>query len=183
MLRVFGAVTSDTDPGSGDFDGYGNSYSAAALAAVGITPDATVSCSGLRFTWPSSLPGTKDNVAVDGQTVALFGSGQTLGFLGAAVNTTVTSGPATITYTDGTTQDFTLSLTGWDQTAPLDGNALAVRTKVRNRTSAGTTAGVNLFCATVALTHPGTVAAVTLPVLASGGPHAPAMHLFAVAIG
>jgi hypothetical protein len=54
--------------------------------------------------------GSPDNVQASGQTIAvsLPSRATTLGFLGSATNGDA-SGTATITYTDGTTQTFTLA--------------------------------------------------------------------------
>jgi hypothetical protein len=49
-------TTDDANPGAGDIDGSGSSFSAQALASVGITPGATIPYRGLSFTWPAGEP-------------------------------------------------------------------------------------------------------------------------------
>ena len=83
-------------------------------------PGATVSHDGLIFTWPGAAPGTADNVVASGQTIELSGSGKTLGILGSGDYGTAT-GSGTITYTDGTNQPFTLSLSDWYSNSPQPG--------------------------------------------------------------
>lgn len=51
-------MTKESDPAPGDFDSTGDSYSADALAKVGVSPGSTVTANGLSFTWPASAPGT-----------------------------------------------------------------------------------------------------------------------------
>ncbi|GAA3818372.1 carboxypeptidase-like regulatory domain-containing protein [Streptomyces chiangmaiensis] len=116
-------VTQDTNTDVGDIDGGGASLSAQGLAQTGVTPGFTIAHAGLAFTWPSTAGvtqtigthtyGTPDNVVASGQTIAVNNtSGNTLGFL-----VTATYGPAggtaTINYSDGSTQQFTLSSPDW----------------------------------------------------------------------
>ena len=51
---------------------------------------------------PTSLPGEPDNTVAEGQTIAVSGTGTSLGFL-AAANNSAESGTGTIYYTVGTT--------------------------------------------------------------------------------
>ena len=117
------SITDNSDPaptsGFIGFDGEGTSYSAQGLAADGVTPGSTVSSGGGSFTWPDVASGEPDNTMAEGQTVAVSGSGTSLGFL-AAANNSAESGTGTIYYTDGSTQTFTLDVGNfWD--APGDG--------------------------------------------------------------
>jgi hypothetical protein len=93
-------ISDDSDLSEADFDGVGNSYSAQALAAAGLTPGATITHEGLTFTWPDAQPGQPDNVVAEGQTILLSGSGTTLGIIGAGGPSE--SGTGTVYYTDGT---------------------------------------------------------------------------------
>ncbi|MFF3950183.1 hypothetical protein ACFYYN_36015 [Streptomyces sp. NPDC001902] len=80
---------------------------------------------GLAFTWPSTAGvlkdtdtiqgsvGQPDNVLSAGQTVAVNGTtGSALGFLLTFANGSP-GGTATIRYSDGTTEQFTLTGTDW----------------------------------------------------------------------
>ncbi len=176
-------ITDNGSPKLGNFDGYGNSYSAQALAVAGITPGGQVTHGGVTFTWPNLPAGTADNVVANGQTIEIKGSGATLGFLGASSDAVMTSGAGSISYTDGTTQAFTLTLTGWDQTTTDGGNAVIATTKYRNRTRPGNTAGVSVFYAGIPLSAGKTVQSVTLPVINSSASPPAQMHIFGVGIG
>ncbi len=180
-------ITSDSDTSPGDFDGTGDSYSAQALAAGTpnpLTPGGTVSIGGVPFTWPNVAAGQPDNVLAEGQSFALSGSGSTLGFLGASTLAT-TTGAGTITYTDGSTQAFTLSFGDWGSGNPTSGTSLVTTTSRWNTaTGANGTGGVkNVYFTSVPLQAGKSVAFVTLPNISNGVGGVAAMHVFAVAIG
>ena len=168
-------ITSDADHTPGNFDGYGNSFSAQALAADGITQGSTVTAGGVTFTWPDVPAGQPDNVMLNGQTVTLSGSGGTLGFLGAAASGTH-SGTGTILYTDGTTQSFTITFPDWISRTPVDGDTLVATTAYANRTTSGPARTPSLFAAYAPLQRGKTVQAVQLPAGSD-------MHVFALGIG
>jgi alpha-glucosidase len=124
-------VTDDGDTANGNFDLGGNSYSAQALAAAGVSPGGTVSAGGVDFTWPSAEPGTPNNTVFAGQTIKVSGMGTHIAFLGAEAGQQ--AGTVTIRYTDGTTQRRELRLPNWcclDPTA--GGSQIAVTTNYRN---------------------------------------------------
>lgn len=166
-------ITDNADHTPGNFDGFGNSYSAQALASVGITPGSTVTHGGISFTWPNVPAGQRDNVELAGQVVMLTASGSTLGFLGAATNGNQTA-TGTLTYTDGTTQQFSLTLTDWFSQTPAAGDQLVATTPYLNRTNGKPIVPVSLFSTTVPLASGKTVASVTLPSNSN-------MHVFSVA--
>ena len=109
----------------------------------------------------------------------MSGSG-TLGFLVSA-SYGPASGTGTITYTDGSTQSYTLTAPDWFSTTPPSGGAVAVSSAYQNRQGNTTYAhSADIFSETVALTAGKTIASVTLPpggALASG---TPALHVFAI---
>ena len=85
-----------------------------------------------------------------------------------------------ITYTDGTTQTFTVNVPDWYGTAPAGSNAVIVA-PYRNRP--GNTqdhTAVNVFEQSIPLTAGKQVATVTLPDLGSGST---GLHVFALGIG
>jgi glucoamylase len=180
-------ITSDTDTPPGDFDGVGDSYSAPALAAA--TPNALaagspITVDGVTLSWPNAPAGRPDNVVADGQSIDLSGSGPTLGLLGASAFGTAT-GTATITYTDGTTQPFSLSFADWASSVPAPGTS-TVATVGRWNTPSGSngSGGVrNVYFASAPLQAGKTVAFVTLPAISSGVGVFTAMHIFALVIG
>jgi hypothetical protein len=179
-------ITDNTDPAAGDFDGTGETFSAEALAAGTPTPlsaGGQATFGGTTFTWPTAV-GTPDDVIADGQTIDLSGSGTDLGFLGAGAFGAA-SGTGTITYTDGSTQSYSLAMADWYNNAPVSGDELATTTTSWNFSSSTQTAHpVSIYFASVPLEAGKTVASVTLPtVSASAGNGITALHVFAMAIG
>lgn len=181
-------VSSDSAPTGADFDGSGYSYSATALSGAGVTPGSTITAAGSSFTWPNVAPAAlysakPDNYEAVGQTIPASGSGS-IAFLGSATNGP-SSGTATVTYTDGSTQSVPLGFSDWTLnggTATAEsGNTIAATTTYRNSQS-GTADQVKtyLFATTpVNLTSGKTVASVTLPSSANVG----ALHVFSIAFG
>jgi Carbohydrate binding module (family 6)/F5/8 type C domain/Abnormal spindle-like microcephaly-assoc'd, ASPM-SPD-2-Hydin len=173
-------ITADNDTAPGNYDGNDASFSETALTNAGAAPGATVTSQGLSYTFPNVAAGVDDNTVAEGQIITLSGSG-TLGFLVSASYGPAT-GTGTITYTDGSTQSYTLTSPDWWSTTPPGGGALAISSAYQNRPGNTTyAASGNIFSATIALTAGKTVASITLPpggALASG---TPALHVFAVA--
>jgi beta-glucosidase len=177
-------ISDNSDPAAADFDGTGDSFSAQALAAgtpTALTPG-QVTVGGTTFTWPAA--GVADNVIADGQIIDLSGSGTELGFLGAA-GFGAASGTGTITYTDGSTQSYSISMADWYNNAAVAGDQIATTTSSWNFSSSTQTAHpVSVYYAAVALDKGKTVASVTLPTVSSGaGNGVNAMHIFAIATG
>jgi len=186
LAAAFGnvGITADSDPAPGNFDGYGNSFSATALADAGITPGGQVTSGGVTFTWPDVAAGEPDNVVASGQVIGFSGSGSTLGFLGVANNGEV-SGTGTITYTDGSTQSFTIEYPNWITAAPVDGDTLVATTSYFNRTTTGAARTPSLFAAFVTLATGKTIAAIALPDVSSTtvSTSTDSIHIFAIATG
>jgi hypothetical protein len=179
------AVTADDDTAPGNFDGGGASFSETALTNAGAAPGATVTSSGIGFTFPNVAAGTNDNTVAEGQIVELAGAGTgpNLGILVSGSYGPAT-GTGTITYTDGTTQSFTLTAPDWFSTTPPSGGAVAISSAYQNRQGNTTYSGSgDIFSETVPLASGKTAASVTLP--AGGGLAAgtPAIHVFAIAEG
>jgi hypothetical protein len=171
-------TSDDAAPTSGNFDG-SRSYSAQALASVGIVPGAAIPMNNAQFSWPGATSGTPNNYQAVGQKLPVtpIASAKTLAFLGAATNG-AQSGTAIITYTDGSTQSFTLSFSDWTlgggASAPIAGNLIAVKSPYRNTSGGKETVQTDVFYADVALQPGKTIQSVTLP--SQGG-----IHVFAVA--
>ena len=179
-------ISDNSDPSAANFDGTGDSYSAQALALGSPTPlsaggQATID--GTTFTWPS-LVGQPDNVIADGQIIDVSGSGSDLGFLGAA-GFGAASGTGTITYTDGSTQSYSISMADWYNNAPVSGDQIANTSSSWNfSSSTQVTHPVSIYFAAVPLESGKTVKSVTLPTVGSGvGNGVNAMHIFAIAVG
>ncbi len=171
------AISHDDATTTANYDGAGNSYSAEALGADGITPGGIVTADGFAFTWPGVSAGTSDNYLANGQKIAITPIGQAdhLGVLGSAVNG-ATSGIATITYTDGSTQTFTLGLTDWATSTVSFGNTVVATMPYRNTKGGQQSLTTNLFSTSVALQVGKTVQSVTLPITVTGGQ----LHVFAI---
>ncbi|NUR60959.1 MAG: hypothetical protein HOV87_20200, partial [Catenulispora sp.] len=172
-------ITADTNTAPGDFDGNGYSFSQTALTGAKAGPGATVTSSGMTFTFPNVAAGVSDNTVAQNQIITMSGSG-TLGFL-LTSSYGPTSGTGTITYTDGTKQSYTLNSADWWSTTPASGTALAVSTATQNRqgnTSASQSS--DIFSETVPLTAGKTIASVQLPAGNPATVSSPALHIFAI---
>jgi hypothetical protein len=173
------AITGDDNTAPGNYDGGGASFSETALTNAGAAPGATITSSGMSFTFPNAAAGTNDNTVAEGQTITMSGRG-TLGFLVSA-SYGPASGTGTVTYTDGSTQSYTLTSPDWFSTTPPSGGAVAVNSAYQNRqgnTTYDHTAGI--FAETVALSAGKTIASVTLPPGGALTAGTPALHIFAI---
>jgi hypothetical protein len=139
----------------------------------------------MDFTWPDVAAAEPDNTMAEGQTMAISGSGASLGFL-AAANNSAESGTGTIYYTDGTTQSFTLNVGNFWYPSGEDGNPDNVQVAGVNYANYPTGSSgheVYVFEQSVPLAAGKTVEAVTLPSLGSVAGYNAALHVFAMAIG
>ncbi|MFE7332969.1 hypothetical protein ACFU8W_50935 [Streptomyces sp. NPDC057565] len=179
MSSVFhnAGISDDADPGAANLDGGGRSLSAPTPADAGLTAGATVEHDRLTFTWPDTAPGSHDNVRADGQQITVDGSGSKLGFLATSTNGP-SSGTGTITYTDGTTQNYTLAVADWTTNTPATGTDTLATLPRRNTSTGGITDHpVSIYASTIPLQDGKTVAHLTLPDARSR------MHIFASTIG
>lgn len=181
------AISTDDDNPQANFDGEGWSYSAKALATAGATPGGTVSTGGFAFTWPKVGAGDPDNIEVAGETPQVLNvpsaAGHTrLSLLGSAAEGAA-SGTATLTYTDGTTQEAGIGFSDWTlgggTQQPSYGNTVAVHTAYRDVQGGGTDpVDTEVFAtAPISLQAGKELASVTLPSTVKGG----IIHVFAVA--
>jgi lysophospholipase L1-like esterase len=174
-------ISNDSSPGSGNIDVLHNSYSYQALSAAGITPGGTITSGGLSYTWPDAAAGAPDNVLAAGQTVLLAptAGATTLGILGSAT-WGPSQGTATITYTDGSTQTFTLGFSDWTLAGGLlPGDTEVAHMPYRNSPAGASNFATYLFTATVALQAGKTAQSITLPATLNQGWPA-AIHVFAI---
>lgn len=171
-------ISADTAQSAADFDGNGYSYSEQELTAVGLAPGASVTASGLTYTWPDVAAGTPDNVLAAGQTIGVTvpAGATTLGFLGAASNG-AESGTMTITYTDGSTQTATLGFGDWNSGAAYGNDTVAVMPYRNWATGTSETIATRVYATSVALEPGKTVASVTLPAQPGGQGD---LHIFAM---
>jgi Glycosyl hydrolase family 76 len=171
-------ISDDTNQAAGNLDGLGYSYSEQALTAAGLAPGTAVTSGGVQYNWPGAAAGQPDNLTAAGQviTVPAVAGATELGVIGSATNGP-SSGPLTITYTDGTTQSATLGFTDWTSGSPSFGNGTAAAMPYRN-SGGGSSQGIGtkVFTTSIALQAGKTVASVTLPSRANQG----LLHVFAL---
>jgi hypothetical protein len=135
-------IADDNDKSQANLDGGGNSYSHQALADAGLTGGKQVKIVRAAFTWPAATAGRPDNVASDGQAVALTGQPTRLVFIGAASDGDQ-RGVATVTFTDGSTGQADMSFGDWvlpggSASDPVFGNTVVAHPRYRNVTWGGT---------------------------------------------
>jgi beta-galactosidase len=176
-------ISDDADPAGADLDGTGKTYSRRALAAVGLTPGATVQHAGITFRWPDTMPGQPDNVLAVGRTLLVSGRGATLGFLGTSTFATGV-GRGKVFYADGTDSYFSFLI---DQNTVLPGpyDETVATTAYYNTTTGQTKQPMYVFCSGVPIDSTKDVKAITL---LDGGFVAPngrirGVHVFAVGVG
>jgi len=181
-------IDDDSNAATANYDSYNNSYSTQALRAAGLNagdnafdPTRTVT-----FTWPNVPPGTLDNYQANGQVIPVTpaANAKILAFLGSSTNGP-TSGTATITYTDGSTQTFTLGFDDWTlgggATTTLSfGDAISYTSTYRNNPDdpgGKETVKTYVFYNSVNLQAGKTMQSVTLPSTVDSGRQ---LHIFAV---
>jgi hypothetical protein len=175
-------TSNDNNRAQANFDGVGSSYSAQSLQNAGITPGNTVTFNGVTFTWPSSASGAPDNVQAHGQVIPVtsVNGATTLAFLGSA-SFGPSIGTATITYTDGTTQTFSMVFSDWvlnnGASTPLHGDQI-VATLPYSNTPHGMLSWQkpDVLYTDVTLEPGKTIKSVTLPTHTTRGQ----IHIFAI---
>jgi outer membrane protein assembly factor BamB len=165
-------ITNDSNTSQGNFDGGGRSYSNNALDAAGLGSGLITSVYNFNAQWPVVAPGVNDTWQVPGTVIPLHGSGSTLEILGAAVGG-VSSGTATISYIDGTTQPFMLALSDWTLGGggqqPLNVNQVVARMPYRNTSTGPENVTTYVFATYVGLWQGKSLQSLTLPTTESGG--------------
>ena len=190
-------ISDNSDVASANLDGAGNSFSAEALAAAGLTPGTSFSYDGVTFTWPDVPPGQPDNILAEGQTILVSGSGTKLAFVGASTPSNQPSyetGAGTVYYTDGTTDTYTITLDNYFDPPNTAGNETIAEMPYINCSNPAKNGGVAgqrdhsgwVFYAAVPITSGKTVQAVALPTggeVNSSSGDVLGMHVFALGIG
>jgi beta-galactosidase len=183
-------ISDNSDVSSANLDGVGNSFSAQALAAAGLTPGASFTHDGVTFTWPDVSPGRPDNVLADGQTILISGSGTKLAFVGAS-SPSDEGGTGTVSYTDGTTSTYTVMLDNYFDPPDTAGNETIIEMPYINDSNPATNGGQAqrnhpgwIFYTAVPIISGKTVEAVTLPTGGGvQGSRIVGMHVFALGTG
>ncbi|GCE26543.1 hypothetical protein KDA_20270 [Dictyobacter alpinus] len=177
-------IAPDANPGNANFDGGGKNYSEDLLRNAGINAgdNAFYNPTGMVFSWPNVASGAPDNYIANGQTLSVDSvpNANILGFLGSASGG-AGYGKATINYTDGTTQSFTLGFSDWTLgggTTPISfGNGTLASLPYRDTPNGFQLVTNYVFYTDVAIQPGKDVKSVTLPSKVTGG----ALHVFAVA--
>ncbi len=171
----------DDNSTQANFDGSGDSYSTEALQAAKIVPGRTIAVNGVNFKWPDAAAGKENNYQAQGQVIPVspVNGATVLAFLGASSNGPST-GKGTITYTDGTKEDFDLKLTDWTARAGKNtvgfDNHIAATMPYRNKAGQKETVNTYLFSSEIALKSGKTIRSVTLPTSTDKGE----IHVFSV---
>jgi hypothetical protein len=164
-----------------NYDGQGNSYSLPALkAAAHLIPGQDFYFNGVDFSWPSSYSVQADNYQAVGQTIAItpVTNANTLAVIGSGTNGN-TSGAATITYTDGSTQTFILGFADWNTSSVSSlpyNNSVVVTMPYRNTPNGKETINAYVFYTSVTLQAGKTIQSVKLP----AAPNSGSLHVFAI---
>ena len=175
-----------TSNSTGNFDGGGSCYSENYLAAVGFYYNDTFSYRGFHFTWAAnSADGQADNYVPNGQVLPVTPvKGATNVALVGASNNGPSTGTATLTYTDSSTESFPFTLSDWtlngNTAQPTFGEQIVGAMMYRDHNH-GATENIKtyLFMVHTNLQAGKTLQSVTLPTSVNTG----AMHIFAVGTG
>ena len=178
-------ISDDTNQSCANFDGDGYSYSSTALSPAGLTAGGTVTAGGLSYTWPDAASCANDNILAAGQTLLVKGASgaKSLGLLESSSNGS-TSGPITVTYTDGTSTTETLASSDWAGGPAATETAVATMA-YRNADSGGSQAiTMYVYATALPIDSTKTVASITLPDISNSiGSNTSAMHIFAITTG
>jgi hypothetical protein len=149
-------IVTDGSTFTGGLDGDGSALSANLLGS-------SVSWNGQTFALGS--PDTNNVVSAAGQTINLpAGNYSSLNFLATGVNGNQPNQTFTVTYTDGTTQTFTQSISDWYTPQGYSGESTAVSTAYRdNGDGSMDNRTFNVYGYSLALDGSKTVQSVTLP--------------------
>jgi len=146
-----------------NFDGSNNGYSYNALSTAGLTKGSVIK-NGVTFNWLPNSYGRADNYQARGQVIPVtpIANATTLAFLGASANGS-SSGTATIKYTDGSVQSFTLGFTDWCQTTTSFNNRVVATANYRHTSTGKQFIKNSIFYADTVLRAGKIVQSVTLP--------------------
>lgn len=190
LLRAFDntGISGNSQISAADLDQAGNSYSAQALAAAGLSPGRRVTVNGVTLDWPSTASGYPDDAIARGQQVTVNAppGTRTLGFLGSASGGGPSQGIATLRYSDGGTAQFELGMSDWalneGASTPSYGNQVVATMRYANCdtcASGENPVSTYVFYAGLPVDPGKRLVSVTLPVSVSGGE----MHIFAIGTG
>lgn len=149
-------IASAANPKDGDFDTAGSSYAAEELPQAGLWD----SPQRVAFQWPSAADAARNNLVANGQRLAVTpGRYRKVHLLASAAFGRDGRSTVTVTYTDGTTQDFPMAFADWlgSGTTPV-----ALATKYRYIASGTKDAGAYVNLHTFAVNGDKEVASVSV---------------------
>jgi hypothetical protein len=158
-------------PGQGNFDGSGYAYPADQLPPSGQTV-----LNGVPYLFPSSAPGTNDNIAALGQTIMLPPGNYQQAFLLVSASWGSVSDKIVVHYIDGSTSSELVSVDDWSI-----GPSGVVNTRSRY-SSTDTEGPVHIYAIQIAINRAKKAYSLTLPTTALPGPNIACLHVFAVTL-
>jgi cytochrome c len=165
-------ISTDANPGDGNFDGGGWTFAAELLPPAVQENGGPVTLDEVDYDFGSPAEGQLNNVEADGQVITLpTGTYDELSVLATAHNGDVQE-DATIAYNDGTTAQVPLRFTDWAVT-PKFGEEIAIDMPYRHNGGGDTSPRVMIFTQRVALEAGKQPDTLTLPAN-------PKLHVFAV---
>ncbi|MBC2934455.1 PKD domain-containing protein [Nocardioides sp. zg-1228] len=165
-------ISTDANPGDGNFDGGGWTFAAELLPQAVQEDGGPVRLNGVDYDFGSPADGRLNNVEADGQVITLpTGTYDQLSVLATAHNGDVQK-DATLAYNDGTTVQVPLRFTDW-AVAPKFGEEIAIDMPYRHNGGGDTSPRVMIFTQPIPLAAGKQPDTLTLPV-------DPKLHVFAV---
>jgi hypothetical protein len=177
-------ITSNSNPTIGNIDGAGAAFSLQSLAINGVRPGDVITYDGISFAWPDIAAGKPDNVTASGQTLRVRGAGTRLAFLLTA-GWGPAQGTATVVYSDGSTQKFTIGSPDWylECNGPTTPDVV-IYTHTRNQWDGHVAEQTCVYYASIRLRSARPVTSIILPHISPPQPrdYDPSLHIFAITI-
>ncbi|MFJ5955356.1 NPCBM/NEW2 domain-containing protein [Paenarthrobacter sp. NPDC092416] len=126
------SVASEANPRNGAITADRRTFSENALMAAGLVSGQAYSAFGVKSVWHSSAVGTPDTLKAAGQEVALSGRGRTLLVTGFSTGN-VSSGLATVHFTNGQSRQVTLNLPNWLSGVATDSSVVVASSAYHQR--------------------------------------------------
>lgn len=126
------SVANAANPRNGAVTADRRTFSEEALAAAGLVSGERYSAFGVSSVWHPTAVGTPDTLKAAGQEVAVSGKGRTLLVTGFSTGN-VSSGVATVHFTNGQKRDVVLSLPNWLSGVPSDTSVVVASSAYHQR--------------------------------------------------
>jgi hypothetical protein len=126
------SVANAANPRNGAVTADRRTFSEEALAAAGLATGKPYSAFGVSSVWHPTAVGTPDTLKAAGQEVAVSGKGRTLLVTGFSTGN-VSSGVATVHFTNGQKRDVVLSLPNWLSGVPSDTSVVVASSAYHQR--------------------------------------------------